>query len=153
MANRLLTLALCLAVLPPPQFCACHLLAHSHPAGAAEPDAGHSHKSTGSCHAHARRSGTPAGRTAEVRGGSSHHACPCCCHSDTPGDPSDCPHSAREAVAESPEPGAFGDPPALPVPFPRASAAPVPPAHVDHSLFVPGYGRVPLYLAFCSLRN
>lgn len=152
MANRLLTLTLCLAVLAPQQFCACRVVAHSPPplpptAGPVET----APSETGRCCAHSDRAGgaslPPAGVDEAPPA-----ACPCGCHSD-PCGPAGCPHSVREAVAEAPKSGAGGESPGASPPFAPFLAPPTARSSLRHDRPPPRSGRVPLYLTFCNLRN
>lgn len=126
MPYRLLTLVLCLLVLPPQPLCACRLVG--------------GHGTPASDHPVAKLTTTP--------------GCPCCCHTDPDGDPADCPHAATVAIADSPKPPTVGDlsdapPTFLPFFVPRITRSPL----LGHPPSPPGAGHVPLYLILCDLRN
>ena len=153
MPNRLLTLVLCLLVLMPQHLCACHWVGcHGSPASDSAGEDGEVR--TDCC---ARHNEPP---PAEGRSGTNvavTHTppdCPCCCHSDPAGDPSNCPHAATDAVVDPPKPVAVGDVSDLPLPFlcvalPSAERSTL----LDRSHFPPRARPVPLYIIFCSLRN
>lgn len=155
MPNRLLTLVLCLVVLMPQQLCACHWVG-CHGSPVSDPESGDGGARTCDCAEHTKPVSTPAVShpTADITVGHPAPGCPCCCHSHPDGDPSDCSHSATDAVVDPPKPIAIGDVSDLPVPFlsvalPSAARSTL----LDRSHSPPRAHPVPLYITFCSLRN
>lgn len=145
MATKLLTLAFCLAVLPPQQLCACYVVARLTPHTSRPADRPHAGTDPRLAHAH-RPVAAHDGHDTPVS-----CACSCACHTD-PGDPSNCPHAAREAV-DSPKPAAPDNLPDLPSPFLCTPVNGVPALARPVPSPPPGVGHVPRHLMFCVLRN